>query len=167
MGQILAVCLSSHHGGLLDCLKPDGTNGFLVKIKKEDEKTHLRKCLEVADEAVLKKLYELSIEAFLRDFCSQLVKILAPQKKESEIIKQFRLGFFTRFHFSCLIDADRINSADFENPENVQFRTTALVNWQIAIDRLEAKLARFPVRNEIDTVRRSISDQCKERAEGS
>jgi len=169
-GQILAVCLSSHHGGMLDCLKPDGTNGFLDRIKKEDEKTHLRECLAVADEAVLKKLHELSSESFLHDFCSQLLKVVAPQKKESEIIKQFRLGFFTRFLFSCLIDADRINSADFEKPENDQFRTTAPVVWQIAINRLEEKLASFSLDNETDKVyeinkaRREISAQCKKRA---
>ncbi len=167
VGQILAVCLSSHHGGLLDCLKPDGNNGFLDRIKKEDDKTHRRECLEVADEAVLKKLNELSSETFLRDFCNKLVTVVAPQEKESEIIKQFRLGFFTRFLFSCLIDADRINSADFENPGNTRFRSTERVDWQIAIDRLEAKLACFPVRNEIDNIRRVISDRCKKRAENS
>ena len=165
VGQILAVCLASHHGGMLDCLKPDGQNGFRDRIEKEDEKTHLQECLKVVDETVLTKLDGLALEVFLRNFCYQLVKVIAPEKKESEIINQFGLGFFTRFLFSCLIDADRINSADFENPENVQFRTTAPVAWQIAIDRLEAKLACFPVHNEIDIIRRAISDQCKNRAE--
>jgi len=164
VGQILAVCLASHHGGLLDCLKPDGQNGFQDRIKKKNEKTHLVECLEVADKKMLTELDGLATEQFLRVFCDKLFSIIAPRKKESETIKQFRLGFFTRFLFSCLIDADRINSADFENPENVQFRTTDSVNWQIPIDRLEEKLAKLPIRNEIDAIRSSISAQCKERA---
>ena len=164
-GQILAVSLASHHGGLLDCLKPDGKHGFQDRIEKEDEKTHLQECLESIDESILAELNGLACESFLQEFCNKLLKIITPQKKESEIVKQFRLGFFTRFLFSCLIDADRIDSSDFENPENVQFRSTAPVDWQIVTARLEEKLASLPNRNEIDTIRCSISEQCKERAD--
>lgn len=34
VGQILAVCLSSHHGGMIDCLRIEGENGFLKEFKK-------------------------------------------------------------------------------------------------------------------------------------
>lgn len=171
VGQVLAVCLCSHHGGLLDCLKPDGTNGFLDRIKKDDRKTHQRECMETADDEVLKRIQELSTESFLHDFCSLLLKVVAPHKKEAELIKQFKLGFFTRFLFSCLIDADRINSADFENPENRIFRSDSPVDWQTAIVRLEEKLASFSLCNqtdkfyEINKARREISAQCKKRAD--
>ncbi|MBW2741776.1 MAG: CRISPR-associated helicase Cas3', partial [Deltaproteobacteria bacterium] len=167
VGQILAVCLASHHGGLIDCLKPGGENGFSNRINKDQGKTHLQECLENADDAVLNKLNDLATDKFLRKFWNKLVLLVVPEKNESETIKQFRLGFFLRFLFSCVIDADRIDSADFENPGNVRFRSKLPVDWQIAIDRLEAKLASFPVRNEIDTARREISDQCKKKAESS
>ncbi len=168
VGQILATCLASHHGGLLDCLKPSGKNGFSDRINKDQAKTHLQECFKTADEEVLSKLNELTTDTFLREFWNKLVCLYAPEKRnESEIIKHFRLGFFLRFLFSCLIDADRIDSSDFENPGNVRFRPKSPVKWQIAIDRLEAKLASFPVRNEIDTARREISDKCKKKAKSS
>jgi CRISPR-associated endonuclease/helicase Cas3 len=167
VGQILAVCLASHHGGLIDCLKPGGENGFSDRINKDQGKTHLQECLENVDDAVLGKLDDLATDKFLREIWNKLVLLVAPEKNESETIKQFRLGFFLRFLFSCLIDADRIDSADFENQGNVRFRSKLPVDWQIVIDRLEAKLASLPVRNEIDTARREISDQCKKRAESS
>jgi len=168
VGQILAVCLASHHGGLIDCLKPGGENGFSDRINKDQGKTHLQECLENVDDAVLSKLDDLATDKFLREFWNRCVCLYAPEKEnESEIIKQFRLGFLLRFLFSCLIDADRINSADFENQGNVRFRPKLPVDWQIAIDRLEAKLSNLPVSNEIDTARREISDQCKKRAESS
>lgn len=167
VGQILAVCLASHHGGLIDCLKPGGENGFFNRINKDQGKTHLQECLEDADDAVLSKLDDLATDKFLRKFWNKLVLLVAPEKNESETIKQFRLGFFLRFLFSCLIDADRIDSADFENPGNIKFRSNLPVNWQIAIDRLEAKLSNLPVRNEIDTARLEISDQCKKKAKSS
>lgn len=164
IGQIMAVVLSSHHGGLMDCLKPGGENGFFLRIKKDYEKTHLQECLGVIDKKLLSRLEEMACEKFLQNFWEQLVKIVVPLKKESETLKQFRLGFFTRFLFSCLIDADRINSADFENPKNFKYRKKAPVNWQIAVDRLEKKLAAFPRRNSIDTLRSSLSEQCKAQA---
>lgn len=164
VGQILAVCLVSHHGGMLDCLKPEGKNGFIDRISKKDNITHLQKCLQVSDKDILNKLESLASGQFLHDFWHQLIKIVDPQKNKSELIKQFNLGFFTRFLYSCLIDADRIDSADFENPDNARLRPTEKVNWQVAIDRLEERISEFLVRNEIDTVRNKISEQCKNRA---
>lgn len=41
IGQILAVCLASHHGGMLDCLQKEGENGFLKRVGKDESKTHL------------------------------------------------------------------------------------------------------------------------------
>ncbi len=171
VGQVLSVCLASHHGGMLDCLKPDGKNGFLDRMNKDQQKTHLQDCLKNADEEVINKLNELAADSFLREFWNHLVRLVAPDKNEPETIKQFRLGFFTRFLFSCLIDADRTNSADFENPDNEKFRSTCPVDWQEAINRLEEKLASFSLGSEEDKIyninraRREISNQCRKRAD--
>ncbi|XCN73171.1 MAG: CRISPR-associated endonuclease Cas3'' [Candidatus Electrothrix aestuarii] len=165
VGQMLAVCLASHHGGLLDCLKVNGKNGFQKRITKEDVKTNLQECLQVADNEVMKQLEGLSGKEFLENFWADLVRIVAPEKKDSPVIQQFRLGLFTRFLFSCLIDADRINSADFEDPSKAKARSNEPVDWHVAIERMEAKNASFQIRNDIDTVRRKISDQCRQRAE--
>lgn len=42
VGQILAVCLASHHGGLFDCLKPSGIDGFADRMKKISKKLTCR-----------------------------------------------------------------------------------------------------------------------------
>jgi CRISPR-associated endonuclease/helicase Cas3 len=166
VGQIMAVCLASHHGGLLDCLRPDGIDGFKKRIFKEDNKTHCHECVAVSDQKITEKLEQLASESFLRNFCQQLAKIINDEKITSDLIRSFRVGFFTRFLFSCLIDADRINSADFENPGNLAFRSpmSSSVSWQIAINRFETTINELPVRNETDTIRRLISAQCKDRA---
>jgi CRISPR-associated endonuclease/helicase Cas3 len=165
-GQILALCLASHHGGLLDCLKPDGKPGFQKRITKDDAETHLMECLEKADKEILDKLLQLDdkgIKLFLSSFWPKLFSLIGSEK-ESKLIRQFRLGLFTRFLFSCLIDADRISSADFEYPNNAQLRSNGPVHWQTAIERLENK--QFQARNEkVDAIRRSISAQCRTRAD--
>ncbi len=80
-------------------------------------------------------------------------------------IKEFYLGCLTRFLFSCLIDADRINSSDFEREAQKEVRhLTEKPDWQMAIDQVEAKLAGFQNRYPIDEIRRRISSDCLKRA---
>ncbi len=165
IGQVLAVCLVSHHGGLLDCLQIDGKNGFLKRANKDDSKTHLRECLSAADVELINKLEKIVSEEFFQEFGSKLENIYNIDRKEPDRSKHFRLGFFTRFIFGCLIDADRIDSADFENPINKGLRNTKQVDWDIAVNRFEKKIAEFPVRNQIDIIRSEISNHCRERAQ--
>jgi CRISPR-associated endonuclease/helicase Cas3 len=164
VGQMLALCLASHHSGLVDCLKPDGQNGFAGRMRKDVEKTHLRECLEVADREVFNALEILASPSLVQKCAQQIIKLIDPRGNPSEVVKHFNIGLWSRFLFSCLIDADRINSADFENPGNVTARSKRRVDWLVAVDRLEDKLANLQVKHEIDTIRRSVSDQCKARA---
>ena len=43
-------------------------------------------------------------------------KIVRGEKRGDERIIRFKVGLLVRYLFSCLIDADRINSADLERP---------------------------------------------------
>ena len=93
--------------------------------------------------------------------------ILSDQATNNKI-KEFYLGCLTRFLFSCLIDADRINSSDFEREDQKDVRRlTEKPDWQSAINQLEAKLAGFKNRYPIDEIRRRISDDCLKRAADS
>ncbi|WP_411018874.1 hypothetical protein, partial [Salmonella sp. ZJJH19_0126] len=70
--------------------------------------------------------------------------LMLPEAQAGHQIKEFYLGCFTRFLFSCLIDADRINSADFERENQKKIRRLQeKPDWQAAIAKLEAKLAQF------------------------
>lgn len=165
--QILAVCVASHHSGLIDCLKPSGGNGFTARMDKEDEKTHLTECNSKASKKILEKAKALADESLLKDMCGYLQQLIQDNQhgqKISEKIKHFYIGFWTRFLFSCLIDADRSNSADFENPINRQYRSNSNVNWQIAINRTETFLDALPEKNPIDNIRQNISEKCRKRA---
>lgn len=164
IGQILAVCLASHHGGLLDCLRVDGINGFQKRLSKKDANTHLHECLNTCEKEIVSTLNGFDSNLLLKDVWEKIVSVVKPQKNEAARLKHFRLGFLTRFLFSCLIDADRINSADFENPSNKRCRFFGPVNWQIAIDRLESYLAGLEIRNQVDVIRNQISSQVRKRA---
>ncbi len=164
VGQILAVCLASHHGGMIDCLLTEGENGFLKRINKNERKTYFQECFDNGDNSLIRSVEAMATEDFFKSVLKKIITVASPEKQEHDRLKHFRLGFLTRFLFSCLIDADRIDSADFEMPGNVDMRLKREVNWQTAIDRLERKLAGFQVRNKVDEIRNRISLKCLDRA---
>ena len=167
-GQMLGLCIASHHGeGLIDCLDGEGNAVWKKRFEKEDELTHLAECEQNADKAVQQKAHELAGENLIRSLLKAVKPILSGSRI-NEKTKEFYLGCLTRFLFSCLIDADRINSSDFEREAQKEVRRlTEKPDWQPAIDKLEAKLAGFENRYPIDEIRRRISDDCLKRAADS
>ena len=167
-GQIMGLCIASHHGaGLIDCLDDEGNAVWKKRFEKEDELTHLAECERNADEAVQQKAKELAGENLISSLLNAVKPILSDQATHNKI-KEFYLGCLTRFLFSCLIDADRINSSDFERKAQKEVRhLTEKPDWQSAIDKLETHLASFENRYPIDEIRRKISDDCLKRAADS
>jgi len=165
VGQILALCIASHHSGLIDCLKPDGRKGFFDRMHKPDKKTHKDECLQNAPINYLERLGALVDSKLIENISFQLQKILElNDEKSPETIQYFNLGLWVRMLFSCLIDADRINSADFEFPENKSHRDNVPVDWLVPVSRLEQFIDQFNGQKAIDNLRRNISNTCKQRA---
>ena len=166
-GQMLGLCIASHHGaGLIDCLDDEGNVVWQKRFNKDDSLTHLSECLQNADESVLRQAEGLADKALLVQMLAPLKAVLMlPEAQAGHQIKEFYLGCFTRFLFSCLIDADRINSADFERENQKEIRRLQeKPDWQAAINKLEARLAQFERRYPIDEIRRQIADDCLQRA---
>lgn len=168
-GQILSLCIASHHSGLIDCFGMDDRAVFTERMRKPDEKVHIDECLQAANQKIIKAVEQLATMDFVKDVFGQLAQFV--NFKEPSMIDYFNLGFFTRFLFSCLIDADRLNSAEFEDPARLSERlnNAAPVDWNMALERLEKHLVTLTPRNYVDELRREISDNCKvnaKRAQG-
>ncbi|MDU0355813.1 CRISPR-associated endonuclease Cas3'' [Paraglaciecola aquimarina] len=157
-GQILALCIASHHSGLIDCLDEEGKNNFDRRINKDDARTHFSECLENADEVIKNSADTLLNVGLVQEMFQAIFKFVDKPKSGRLFSHEesFTLGVFTRFLFSCLIDADRINSAEFEEPERkiLREKQQAYFDWDIAIERLEQKLASFEIENPIDVIRK-------------
>jgi CRISPR-associated endonuclease/helicase Cas3 len=174
-GQILALCIASHHSGLIDCLSSD-TNGpvgdvFTRRVSKRDDRTHLREAISKMDAPIARRFRELVSSPELIDNLKESIRqvMLRDDVKGIDpgqnLISQFKIGLLVRFLFSCLIDADRVNTADFENPKAAKNRLNGqYTEWELLTERLENRLQRFAIEKPIDEIRRRISDHCRDSA---
>ena len=171
VAQILAICIASHHSGLINCLDQDGNNIFKKRIGKEDEKTHLLECLKKAEDGLMLTVNEQASLSLVKSILQVLNRIVdfrsAMEAGKYSKKDAFNLGIFTRFLFSCLVDADRLNSAEFESPERKLQRIARSdwLNWHIAIIRFEKKISQFKSNESpVNKVRQRISETCLKRA---
>lgn len=165
-GQIMALCVASHHAGLIDCLTTSGEDSFAKRINKQECKTHLDEVINKLDGTFKKRVDGLLGSPLLIGCLEEKLKILA-SGENSEVIVRFKVGLLVRFLFSCLLDADRINTSDFENPNQKKCRPNSkYVGWQSLVDRLEEKLKIYSAdcAGDVAKIRRMVSDHCRDRA---
>ena len=164
--QVLALCIASHHSGLIDCIGGDASNFgqavFPRRMSKTNDKSHLDEVLLAADGKLLARCNELlSNPGTSLAFLSLLQRIEQCNADSSAKLVHQQFGLVVRLLFSCLIDADRIDSADFEHKRTRRFRPMGdHAPWPTLLARLEAHLQAFKPRHPIDALRNQISAQC-------
>ena len=163
VGQMLALCIASHHSGLIDCLTPSGDDSFGARMNKRIGKTHLDEACVSADKGILSRAQTLLGDASLiSNLQASLLKIVSSESARGrDIVAQQQIGLLVRFLFSCLIDADRVDTADFEKPRAARGRMNGrYTDWGTLISRLENYLTTFVQREPIDQLRADISRHC-------
>ena len=165
--QLLALCVASHHSGLIDCMTIDGENAYDKRMNKPDERCYLNEIKGKVEDSLVYRINNLLTD----DGCNNEVIDLFREiniKYKNEFLKRFQAGLAARMLFSCLIDADRTDTANFEKPKHYIMRQDGkYVKWDLLIDRLEKKLQGFrsnPNKGPIDELRKNISDACLKRA---
>jgi CRISPR-associated endonuclease/helicase Cas3 len=166
VGQILALCIASHHSGLIDCLSSDarsfGEDAFGRRINKGDSRTHFDEASSKADKELVQRVHDLLAEpALVEDMRRAIARIIgrSSHKEALGLAAQQQVGLLVRFLLSCLVDADRADTAEFERrstPANQEVQ----VAWDDLVNRLDSHLERLPISLPIDSVRREISDHC-------
>lgn len=157
--QIMALCIVSHHSGLIDCLNPDGKCNFERRIKKDEQKT--RKTESIRNFAWISDSLKRLLSEKITEQIMEKLHSLKEEDKESQETLLFKTGLLIRFLLSCLLDSDRLDTIDFETPENLQIRNYGNYHsWDILIERLENKLRKFENKNEVDVVRAQVSQAC-------
>ncbi len=173
VGQVVALCIASHHSGLIDCVgaRADtfGEDIFNRRMQKAQQKTHLDEVQHLADPHLLQRCNELlkrqGFVAKFQELLAQIGRANTVNQQGGPVSAQQQFGLLVRFIFSCLIDADRIDTADFERHRQSRFRPKGCyTGWTVLIGRLERHLVYLPPTRPIDHLRQDISLHCRQAA---
>lgn len=171
-GQMLALCIASHHSGLIDCIGVSndsfGDDLFAKRMSKPEERVHLEEILCKADSQLIERVNSLVASPdLIPDMKDVFAKIIKRQsiKNDNLQVVNFHFSLLVRSLFSALIDADRVDTADFEKPHAAFHRQLGIYeDWGTLIARLEGHLADLKLRHPVDCLRRDISLNCLQAA---
>jgi len=140
--DIICNVIATHHGGLFDSIT-DGQRTLTRKTDKSENKLHY----EEARKEFNPSINELKLKTDILNFCNT--------SRSKDLNPLFMLHFLTKTVYSCVVDADRCNSAGLEINDTKP-------DWVELIQQLDAYLTSFTDDSDIDKVRKSISKQCWE-----
>lgn len=160
--QMFALCLASHHSGLMDCLTYDEngvSNTFQVRMDKPDQATHLHESTSQSE--ITARVNSLLEDPDVKAPMNKLLWKIAGQY-DGSTSKFFQIGLLVRFLFSCLIDADRLDSANSDNPGLINQRQNGVYkSWSELAELLEVHLQKFGVpTTPVNVTRKEVSDAC-------
>ncbi len=165
--HIAALVIFSHHTGLMNYLGEDGVSDFLRRMEKIDvpEVDLSYYFTHVLSEADIDKLFEEAV----CEFSALDVKIISYAAEGSEMY-YFVWGMIHKLLLSMLVDADRLDSAEFELGEVRERVWDTSAIWKDFSDKLEQKLAGFTLPSELKAkeiahLRQKISEDCLKSAE--
>jgi len=152
--QMIALCVASHHSGLIDCLSPDGEDKFSTRMAKERCETHLDEVQSIADKEILDKIANvLHSPEFVTELKRQLERLL--RAEDSPEVREFYVGLLVRFVFSALTDADRLSAAGRSNTKDDP-------QWNLLTERLEQHISEIQRGSSVDDIRSEVSLACRE-----
>ncbi|GIP22864.1 CRISPR-associated helicase Cas3' [Paenibacillus sp. J22TS3] len=161
----IANCIISHHQGLRDFLDPDAKSPFLERVAVKTEG------MEEYEDAVTEFFKHLSEEKFDRYFDKARAEMEHIVKEiQNHKLPPIAASLAIKYIFSCLIDADRTNTRQFEEDERTDWAATSNREFFTrSYDRLMSKVHSFEQGDQashpINRLRSEMSTQCDEFAE--
>lgn len=161
MAEWTAMAIMSHHSGLENFLGVHGKSDFLRRVitKPENYEEAKTTFFEYFSEGEIKRISELATQE-VEIFLNKLRNITKSYKKY-----YFYSGMIEKMLFSILIDADRLDTANFMTGIQLQQKWNESILWTDFAQKLEKKLTSFPIEKDpqmrhIADARKKISDDC-------
>jgi len=140
ISQVLSLCIMSHHSGIVDCISPDGVDIFSKRVNKSDEKTHYKEVIKNINENFKSNIDKSVSTSKIYDSFNSKLKEIHNSEEQSNITTVLKWGLLIRLIFSCLIDADRLDSGNLKPRKDY-------MSWDELIIRIETRLSKFKSSN--------------------
>ncbi len=155
--ELVSLAICSHHGGLSDIISPEGIDSLHKKIHPKED-ISFDECLQNFTKEVV-KLPQINERFYKsRDEVIEIINRL----KEARILDTFSFHLVAKYLFSCLIDADRLDTFNFmEDRQQEKSNSGTSDLWEELSEKLEHHIEGFIKESKISILRREISDACK------
>ena len=156
----IANCIISHHQGLRDYLDPSSSSPFLERV------AHKTDGMEEYEQAVAAFFEGRSEEEFDAYFAQAKLEM----EQALELIRKEKLppiisALLVKYLFSCLIDADRTNTREFEEDIEPEPAIDSKAFFSRSYDKLIAEINLFEQAEDADhpinRLRSAMSTQCE------
>ena len=149
--QLLAYAISGHHRGLYD------SEGLRSQLKGIDCKDSYEKTSKVLSGL------RLEVQIWVKDHAVSIENSLRELSKQVGVTEQAQA--LIRLLFSCLVDADFLDTEAFMDEERKEHRheaTSGYAPLETLRDRLTEHMEGFSTEGKINEARRAFLDQCRE-----
>ena len=158
VSRLIAHTISSHHG-LHDWINDNNKDYLSIRIQQTEGYSEI---IAYKDKLIsnteLLDLLENATEEY--NTIEAKIRKLSAKDKTSYT---FYLGMFERFLQSCLIDADRTDTADFMSNSSTENQYDIVALWENAFKNMNKKIAEFSKsEDKISKQRCDISERCAE-----
>jgi len=163
--EFLAEAIISHHSSLNNMLSRNGTSDFLRRICSEElpgyEEARQVFLREIMPEKDVKNLFQQAVQE-ITVLENRLDQIVGP---EEDTKYDFYQGMIEKMIFSALIDADRLDTANFMDAMHYERVWDTQALWADCAQKLEQHVRSFPQETDIQkkkiaAARQKISDSC-------
>lgn len=165
-GRFIGRVILSHHG-LKDWVDSEGTDNFSRLTEKSDNYDEILSNLSLFPELKITDEMLANAAKEYENIKSTIVGITKyiPQKRQQQAYA-FYMGMFERIAESILIDADRIDTADFMSDEKTE-REYCFDEIIVSMEKhMNERLGKFDgLSDNISIRRKNISERCKAAAE--